>query len=91
MIRRPPRSTLFPYTTLFRSDTGALVERVCQLYLRTYPDFSVTGEQLADVTAEIGEAVDEGQSSARDIVRSVVFLLDAIRLARRESGNGPAC
>src|SRR2546426_2258242 len=25
MIRRPPRSTLFPYTTLFRSD-AALVE-----------------------------------------------------------------
>src|SRR2546430_8906708 len=23
MIRRPPRSTLFPYTTLFRSDFGA--------------------------------------------------------------------
>src|SRR5256885_3400208 len=22
MIRRPPRSTLFPYTTLFRSQTG---------------------------------------------------------------------
>src|SRR2546426_4754479 len=25
MIRRPPRSTLFPYTTLFRSDEHALV------------------------------------------------------------------
>src|SRR3712207_8537511 len=25
MIRRPPRSTLFPYTTLFRSTHGALV------------------------------------------------------------------
>src|SRR2546430_14683471 len=24
MIRRPPRSTLFPYTTLFRSPRGAL-------------------------------------------------------------------
>src|SRR3989441_4945881 len=24
MIRRPPRSTLFPYTTLFRSDMDAL-------------------------------------------------------------------
>src|SRR2546426_8419904 len=24
MIRRPPRSTLFPYTTLFRSHTGVL-------------------------------------------------------------------
>src|SRR3712207_7107856 len=28
MIRRPPRSTLFPYTTLFRSDAvGALLDR----------------------------------------------------------------
>src|SRR3712207_8285320 len=25
MIRRPPRSTLFPYTTLFRSDRGSAV------------------------------------------------------------------
>src|SRR3712207_8325403 len=24
MIRRPPRSTLFPYTTLFRSDEGGV-------------------------------------------------------------------
>src|SRR2546427_6917737 len=28
MIRRPPRSTLFPYTTLFRSDRAGLVELV---------------------------------------------------------------
>src|SRR5256885_16406812 len=27
MIRRPPRSTLFPYTTLFRSYAGSLVAR----------------------------------------------------------------
>src|SRR3712207_7946422 len=27
MIRRPPRSTLFPYTTLFRSWRAARVER----------------------------------------------------------------
>src|SRR3712207_7302034 len=26
MIRRPPRSTLFPYTTLFRSHLGAAVD-----------------------------------------------------------------
>src|SRR5438105_7421159 len=30
MIRRPPRSTLFPYTTLFRS--GALVLRAAQKF-----------------------------------------------------------
>src|SRR2546421_9504421 len=26
MIRRPPRSTLFPYTTLFRSQQGGVAE-----------------------------------------------------------------
>src|SRR2546427_4029576 len=32
MIRRPPRSTLFPYTTLFRSEQGGVVQffRVCR-------------------------------------------------------------
>src|SRR2546426_5306646 len=29
MIRRPPRSTLFPYTTLFRSQAGELVRARC--------------------------------------------------------------
>src|SRR2546430_8956029 len=28
MIRRPPRSTLFPYTTLFRSQALALADRI---------------------------------------------------------------
>src|SRR5256885_9221996 len=36
MIRRPPRSTLFPYTTLFRSVGGALMNpggtEVCASY-----------------------------------------------------------
>src|SRR5260221_5366747 len=32
MIRRPPRSTLFPYTTLFRSRSGLeLQQRECTL------------------------------------------------------------
>src|SRR2546425_6046275 len=29
MIRRPPRSTLFPYTTLFRSSRGSRGSRHC--------------------------------------------------------------
>src|SRR3989449_10016102 len=33
MIRRPPRSTLFPYTTLFRSFLRQLGERVAELVL----------------------------------------------------------
>src|SRR3712207_8693948 len=35
MIRRPPRSTLFPYTTLFRSDMApGLVDEFAQRILR---------------------------------------------------------
>src|SRR5256885_9022962 len=29
MIRRPPRSTLFPYTTLFRSPSSSITARAC--------------------------------------------------------------
>src|SRR5262245_65166979 len=36
MIRRPPRSTLFPYTTLFRSEAAPSfhIKRPCREFLR---------------------------------------------------------
>jgi len=34
MIRRPPRSTLFPYTTLFRSDSNAVIVRLYEAWGR---------------------------------------------------------
>src|SRR2546422_8763063 len=34
MIRRPPRSTLFPYTTLFRSEASHVESAVCQYHSR---------------------------------------------------------
>src|SRR2546427_3707809 len=45
MIRRPPRSTLFPYTTLFRSLQvgaqvgGVLVAKIAILFQRLADDF----------------------------------------------------
>src|SRR2546421_7006698 len=33
MIRRPPRSTLFPYTTLFRSQPQRPARRLCRVAL----------------------------------------------------------
>src|SRR3712207_9518045 len=42
MIRRPPRSTLFPYTTLFRSvDAGRIAERTVLCVLTHDPKFDV--------------------------------------------------
>src|SRR5688572_31930853 len=37
MIRRPPRSTLFPYTTLFRSSMGAV--HASEMYARNVYNF----------------------------------------------------
>src|SRR3712207_7528439 len=34
MIRRPPRSTLFPYTTLFRSEVAAHHDDLCAVHDR---------------------------------------------------------
>src|SRR5256885_8452182 len=45
MIRRPPRSTLFPYTTLFRSDLDvfrALLDAHASLVHATYKGASTT-------------------------------------------------
>src|SRR2546428_3344739 len=49
MIRRPPRSTLFPYTTLFRSDDHlrALRRSVCRAS-REAPLHVVGDEELHD-------------------------------------------
>src|SRR2546425_11223414 len=48
MIRRPPRSTLFPYTTLFRSliTRRQYVKRVH--YLRIVVGFQPVGHRIAD-------------------------------------------
>src|SRR3712207_7604241 len=56
MIRRPPRSTLFPYTTLFRSLLADAVE-LCR--------------DLGDVLAYAEDPVGaEGGFSGREVMRS---------------------
>src|SRR5260221_7748064 len=46
MIRRPPRSTLFPYTTLFRSQTERLNEAA---HARGYEVVAVITEQASSL------------------------------------------
>src|SRR5256885_6906172 len=53
MIRRPPRSTLFPYTTLFRSP-GL---RALLLGLRPHPpDRGRTAQDLSFLAARVGRS-----------------------------------
>src|SRR5260370_26688900 len=52
MIRRPPRSTLFPYTTLFRSSEGDFSRRSCWTVL-----FRLVTETAAPIGPLIGAAL----------------------------------
>src|SRR5687768_18226478 len=45
MIRRPPRSTLFPYTTLFRSGIAIVTNRLGDVLAHTSAYASVTGDR----------------------------------------------
>src|SRR2546430_3819738 len=47
MIRRPPRSTLFPYTTLFRSGAGRHARRDLRIEFR-----GIQAPLFARITAE---------------------------------------
>src|SRR2546430_7079308 len=73
MIRRPPRSTLFPYTTLFRSlspvDFGKYVEESKLNAPAVYPSFG-QNPTLNDVTATRSEEhTSELQSQSNLVCR----------------------
>src|SRR3712207_9033749 len=55
MIRRPPRSTLFPYTTLFRSRWA--VENACGLGRYLAGRLAAAGESVVDVPSKLSARV----------------------------------
>src|SRR3712207_7763529 len=61
MIRRPPRSTLFPYTTLFRSRVRWWVPR---LYRTASLNFGQAGLEMLREWIESGDAVRIEAASA---------------------------
>src|SRR5260221_4544812 len=79
MIRRPPRSTLFPYTTLFRSDVverreDPLLEVVAQV-LRVRPILlELRAAQLAGL-AETEDRKSTRLNSSHTVISYAVFCL----------------
>src|SRR2546430_4586847 len=55
MIRRPPRSTLFPYTTLFRSlaGKGGRILQHAEIFLPVHQDFLGCGTRSEEHTSEL--------------------------------------
>src|SRR5258708_21903994 len=62
MIRRPPRSTLFPYTTLFRSPVPGWVRRVRPRSGRTSPPGRCVRGPSAEPAAQRAGLVATGRS-----------------------------
>src|SRR3712207_7175672 len=58
MIRRPPRSTLFPYTTLFRSEPGRRVRR-------TLRHHGVEHAQLVRAARQVRQQVRDPEPALR--------------------------
>src|SRR5258707_15552232 len=70
MIRRPPRSTLFPYTTLFRSQHVAELARL--------------GLHGADVVER--DALRRGLDQVEDVVHARDELVDVAAVDGRDEG-----
>src|SRR3712207_7791788 len=79
MIRRPPRSTLFPYTTLFRSVSAAVEEDVHVVGLSV-----LSGSHLQVVPAVLQGLRDAGLDDVPVVVGGIVPDSDGRRL--REQG-----
>src|SRR2546430_5970148 len=76
MLRRPPRSTLFPYTTLFRSEHRGAVEKVIDfLDLQPYRD-----SLIVNLPYGVRKVVEEEELRLRaERARQLDDLADAIR------------
>src|SRR2546427_4002752 len=66
MIRRPPRSTLFPYTTLFRSGQARVFGQVGEGDFRfDHPEFRQVAGGVAVLGAEGREQPHQDRKSTR--------------------------
>src|SRR5690242_21472097 len=101
MIRRPPRSTLFPYTTLFRSkldEVLAVADEITVIRrgttVRTVDPKSVTARQLAELMVGSELPVPELRESDRKSTRlnsSHMSISYAVFCLKKKKNNNIHC
>src|SRR3989449_11408254 len=79
MIRRPPRSTLFPYTTLFRS-------RIVRVRLPAQYDRTGIDEATQIVHMAVGIVARDSLAEPQDVRHAELVAQDRFDLAAPEAG-----
>src|SRR5436189_2378373 len=95
MIRRPPRSTLFPYTTLFRSPEWleeenyffALTKYRDRLleHIRTHADFIVPAVRKSEVLGMIHQGLRSEEHTSE--LQSPMYLVCRLLLEKKKKEN----
>src|SRR2546425_6256006 len=93
MIRRPPRSTLFPYTTLFRSedfDRILLLARSCGL------NETMLDGEIYEIVADLAPlyrghpALDRRSEEHTSELQSLAYLVCRLLLEKKKKSASPA-
>src|SRR3712207_8191527 len=77
MIRRPPRSPLFPYTTLFRSKTPTAVNVAACIAEAGYDTLLVDADPQGNATVGLG--VERDPPGLYEVLHGEVAAADAVR------------
>src|SRR5258708_18343056 len=93
MIRRPPRSTLFPYTTLFRSvEERDLPSAAAQVLVERFSFFNYPNAHiLCYMVPGAGESIDRKSTrlnSSHQIISYAVFCLKKKKAHTQPSRSG---
>src|SRR3712207_7805483 len=95
MIRRPPRSTLFPYTTLFRSS-----EEIYNLKMRNYYNDThvyrgiqmwdkVSDAEIARMFAKFDDRTDRKSTRLNSSHASISYAVFCLKKKTRLAASGP--
>src|SRR5205823_13979798 len=93
LIRRPPRSTLFPYTTLFRSMDWT--DRHCRYFLRGFsPDVLLYSEMITAAAIVRGDRArllafdpEERSEEHTSELQSLAYLVCRLLLEKKKKYN----
>src|SRR2546425_3842872 len=84
MIRRPPRSTLFPYTTLFRSLEDRIALQICKL-LRQYLHLRIDLRGVPVAHLEVPEVLRSEEHTSE--LQSLAYLVCRLLLEKKKKSK----